>query len=543
MALFRSRKRVLIAGNEGIALFGPVGDGGVERELTLSWEVRNFDQQLVAALGRQHHNSDVLILFDADHAYRKGEDIPKLSYFDRPLFIKRKLDQAFPNYPVRASFEIAAAKKTGEEKKPSSYLFVAISETERLDKISSSILEAGVPVAGLGLLPVESEGLVTALSDKLFGQRGKKSRWAVLIGQHETGGLRQVVVKDGHLTLTRMTPVSEGGLFQGAGWVEDVMREFKATLTYISRFGYTPAEGLDVIVIGGEAEKQLFEQQKSLLGNNFQCIKVADALRVIGFRGGLSGDNNFGDALHAAWASQKGFLTAPVRVESIHRIMMPRRIARLASMAMTFSLVAALGFALSVNQDYGPLKEKTEQRQSQKKLLDLEYGQESKVFDAFPVKPDMVRGTLAVQNLINQSNLNITPTLHLLRKALDEDVKLDSLNFEYRPPILRDAKAANFQLKKLSGGGSGDDRGTVKIVFRFSIIGTVTLEQKTHRAEKMVETVTAVFPGYSVRLNSQFGNLSGSGSFSGELGKPEAPGAPLNNPDGFAEIEMEGVPL
>lgn len=543
MAFFNPRKRVLIAGNEGVALFGPTASGGIEREISLSWEVPNFDKQLTDALAEKNQSNSVLILFDADHAYRKGEDIPKLNYFDRPLFIKRKLDQAFPNYPVRASFEIAAAKKTGDAKEQPSYLFIAISDTERLDKVGKSILDAGVPVAGLGLLPVESEGLVTTLSARLFAQRGRKSRWAVLIGQHETGGLRQVVVKDGRLALTRMTPVSEAGL-QGAGWVEDVIREFKATLTYIARFGYTPAEGLDVIVIGGEAEKRFFEEQKFLPGSNFLCIGIAEALRVIGSKAGALGDNNFGDALHAAWASQKRFLAAPVKVAGIHRIMIPRLVARTVSAALALSLVLVLGFALSMNQDYGPLKEKVEQRQSQKKFLALEYEQESKVFDAFPVKPGVIRGALAVQKFLDNSSVNITPTLNRLHSNLGGDIKLDTLSFDYQPPGTpgEKAKKSLLSLKKSTTDADGTDRGTVKIGFRFTLTGNVTLERKVMRAEKMVETMSRAFPGYDVQLKSQFGNISKGGTFSGELGRAEKTST-LANPDGFAEIEMQGAPL
>ena len=163
---------------------------------------------------------------------------------------------------------------------PASYLFVAIPETDNIDRVSAAMLEAGVPIAGFGLLPAESAGLVTLLSDRLFAGKGRKSHWAVLIGQHEAGGLRQVIVKDGRLALTRMTPPSEGGL-QGPGWVEGVIHEFKATLTYITRFGYSADDGLDVIVVCGDAEKKIFDQ-KTLPVTNFQCLETADALSVVG---------------------------------------------------------------------------------------------------------------------------------------------------------------------------------------------------------------------------------------------------------------------
>ncbi|MBI3440990.1 MAG: hypothetical protein HY052_04185 [Proteobacteria bacterium] len=538
MAFFLPKKRVLLAGNEGIALFGPTSNNGIEREIVLSWEVPNFNEQLTNALTRQNRGCAVLILFDAEHVYRKGEGFPKLSFFDRPLFIKRKLDQAFPNYPIRASFEIAAAKRTSEQKEQPSYLFVAISETNRLDKVTNSILEAGVPVAGLGLLPVESEGLVTTLSTNLFGRTGHKSRWAVLISQHETGGLRQVVIKDSRLALTRMTPVSEAGL-QGAGWVDEVIREFKATLTYIARFGYVPSEGLDVIVIGGEAEKQLFEQQKFLPGSNFQCVKVAEALSSIGARSNFSSDDNFGDALHASWASKKRSLTAPIKVASLQRIRWARLAARTISVVLFISLLALTGFIFNMDQNYYPLKETRDQKKSQQRFLALEYDQESKAFDAFPVTPNTIKQTLAVNDLLDSGNVNVTPILHLLHGVLGNDIKMDEINFEYQPP----QALVSATDKAPPPNGSNASRGTVKIQLWFYILGTMTPEQREDRAKRLEKRLTGIFYGYDVQLKSSFiAKPTNGGIFSGEIGKTEVATA-TSSDNRRAEIDMQGAPL
>src|SRR3954471_12504791 len=169
MAFGAARRRVLMVGGEGVTLFGPTARG-IEREAALSWEVPDFDQQLVEALNEQNQGDPVLILFDGvDQTYRKEENIPKLSFFDRSRYIKRKLEQSFPNYPVRASVKV---KPPGENP---FYLFVALPETDRLDNIAADMLEAGVPVAGFGLLPAESVGLVATLAAKMFNKEEKQS--------------------------------------------------------------------------------------------------------------------------------------------------------------------------------------------------------------------------------------------------------------------------------------------------------------------------------------------------------------------------------
>lgn len=528
MALLNAGKRVLLVGSEGIALFGPTARG-VERETTLSWEVPNFDQVLTEALTEQNQGVPVFVLFDAaDQTYRKEENVPKLGFFDRERFIQRKLNMAFPSYPVRASILIKPPTGRGVPKEEPSYLFVAIPDTTRLDRIGDNMLEAGVPVAGFGLLPAESEGLVTALSTKLFTKSGRKSRWAVLIGQHETGGLRQVVVKDGNLALTRMTPVSEAGI-QGPGWVEEVMREFKATLTYIARFGYSAEEGLDVIIICGEIERQFFDQ-RAMPVSNFQCLKVGDALAAIAARGVSLGETNFADALHAAWASRKRSLAVPVKVPSIQRIMGPRLVARIGMVVLTLVMLGFFGVSVSAYQDYSRLEDDIKQKGIQKEKLQAEYEESSKIFNQLPVKPPEMKGMLAVKTLVDGSSINIAPVMHVLRKTLENDIKLSQLTLEHSLP------------GDLKSGAPEAKLNTVKVSFKLTITGASTLEQKVTRMERLETTLRQVLPGYEVKLLKQFGNISRTGKFGGEAGKDPASEGVANQEDS-AEFELRGAPL
>ncbi len=531
MALGISRKRVLVVGGEGVTLFGPTARG-IEREAALSWEVPNFDQQLVEALNDQNKADPVLILFDgADQTYRKEENIPKLSFIDRDRYIKRKLEQSFPSYPVRASVLV---KPPGE---PSFYLFVALPETDRLDNIAADMLDAGVPLAGFGLLPAESVGLVTALASKVFTKEDRPSRWAVLISQHETGGLRQVIVKNGNLALTRITPTSEAGV-HGPGWADEVMREFKATLTYIARFGYTAEEGLDVMVICSSIEKQFFND-KTLPVTNFQCLTTGEALSVIGAKGVSLGDTNFGDALHAAWAAKKSKLAAPVVVPSIQRIMVPRKVAQLASGILALALVALRFFAFSQYSDYLSARNDMTEHQRQKELLDQEYAQDSKVFDNYPVKPQFIRSVLAVKQLVDSSTINITPTLNVLRASLDNDIKLNSLSFAHDATDVF-AAGRTIGTTPAKPAPPGKDRGQVTIKFKFGLVGSLDLEHKVQRAEVIQKTLQQKFPGYTVKIVSQFGNVSNNGKFEGEAGtKPNAG----DKQEDIAEFEMAGPPL
>lgn len=545
-----------MVGGEGVVLYAPLGKG-VERETAISWDVPNFDEQLVEALNGKHKGKSVLVIFDgADQTYRKEENIPKLSPIDRPRFVKRKLELAFPSYPIRASLEIKPPKKKKQfislkapKEQPRSYLFVALPETDQLDRIGNALFETGVPVAGFGLLPLESTGMVEELSEKLFAGKGKRSRWSVVIGQHETGGLRQVVVKDGNLALTRLTPTSEAGT-SGTGWVEEVTREFKATLTYISRFGYTDADGLDVVVVCGDVEKQFFDA-RALPVTNFQCVNAGEALRAIGAKSFGFDQTNFADAVHAAWSGRKGMLRLPVRVPSIHRIMAPRLGARVASVVLSVSLLGLLGFTAVDFKEYAALQDDISQRENQLGMLKREYAEESKIFDGLPVKPDAVKAALNVKKLLETNTINLRVLMHTLKKALPSDVKLENFSLEHAPgPALKigakgGAPARGGVQKLLRGTPKEDpaDKGEVTIKFKFTLPQAMAAEQKVARADALQKALEAAFPGFTVMLQQFGGPDTSAGSYIGPVDtqKQVARASATANPT--AEIELKGKPF
>src|SRR5690606_14211045 len=135
----------------------------------IAWMVPNFEEQLIDALTSKNQNAPVSILYDVVEQHYRKETLPSVSSFDRAKVLKRRLDLAFPSYPIRGALELKGAKiyqdkkaVRGEKKQPS-YLFSAIPSSENLEKISAALLQSGVPVSRLSLLPVEGTSLVCKL--------------------------------------------------------------------------------------------------------------------------------------------------------------------------------------------------------------------------------------------------------------------------------------------------------------------------------------------------------------------------------------------
>ncbi len=533
-------KRILLLGGEGVVIYAPRA-GGVEREIALSWEMPNFDEQLIEILQNQNASKSVLVVFDgSDQTYRKEESIPKLSPIDRPRFVRRKLDLAFPAYPIRASFAIKPPKKKGLQLSgsslPTSYLFVALPETEQIERVSRALFESGVSVSGFGLLPLEAVNLVESLARKAFaGEDHRPARWSVLIAQHETGGLRQVVVKDGALALTRLTPAGDSGTL-GATWAEEVTQEFHATMKYIARLGYQSDDGLDVVIISDDVSRQFFSD--SGLGvRSFTCLTPAKALKLAGFSPFGSDKDNFGDVLHAAFLSKQGRLKSPIRIPSIHSIMIPRMMVKFGYAVLAVSLLGLLYLSQGAFFTNRTLDQDIERQQVQKDMLDREYQQEAVLFEQLPVKADVVKGVIQTKKILEANTLPVEGVNKLLLKAFGGDVYVSSLNYAHTPNqalLLRGSDPT-----VVAAPVDPADRGRIEITFRFGLSADLTLEQKVLRAEKLQRDLIAVFPGYDIRITEQFGRVDRDGAFTASIDEAVAP----SSADDLAEIKMEGKPL
>lgn len=533
-------KRVLLLGGEGVVIYAPRA-GGVEREIALSWEMPNFDEQLVEVLQSQNAGKSVLVIFDgSDQTYRKEESIPKLSPIDRPRFVRRKLDLAFPSYPIRASFAIKPPKKKGLQlsgsSQATSYLFVALPETEQIERVSRALFESGVSVSGFGLLPLESVSLVETIARKAFaGDDHKPARWSVLIAQHETGGLRQVVVKDGALALTRLTPAGDSGTL-GATWAEEVTQEFHATMKYIARLGYHSDDGLDVVIISDDVSRQFFSD--SGLGvRNFTCLTPAKALKLAGFSPFGPDKDNFGDVLHAAFLSKQGRLKAPIRIPSIHSIMIPRLAVKFGYGVLAMSLLGLLYLGQAAFFTNHALGQDVEKAQVQKDMLDREYQQEAVLFEQLPVKAEMVKGVIQTKKILEANTIPVESMNKLLLKAFGGDVYVSSLEYTHTPNPALLLRGTDPSI--VAAPVDEADRGSIKIVFKFALSGDLTLEQKVLRSEKLQRDLLANFPGYSVNISAQFGSVDRDGAFSASIDEAVAP----SSADELAEITMEGKPL
>lgn len=507
-------RAVIMMMDDGVCVHKVAG-GQVSFVGGVLWRNSEFESKL-ADMIRQSGASSVLILNDAVEQHYRKEKINIPTAFDKANIIKRRLNVAFPNYPMRAAVELkeataiakAQADKGGE--KGNVYLFAAAPSTESFSRIIRSIGSTDCSIQGYGLLPVESAGMVKIISKKLAERWGGASgaAWSILIGQHRGGGLRQIVVRGTELALTRVTPVDEPKEGLSDVWAADVSQELQATLSYLSRFGYVPEDGLNIIVMGEKRYAELLEGMISV-PCNFEALSPDDAARFLGVRIAKGDGVHYADALHAAWAGKKVSLALPLSSKEISEVAGPRRA------ATAIMLVLSIGFGgvlLQTSNEAQRLYQDSKNLEVAKiRQVEIErlYQEEIKRKEAMGIDINLIKGSLDVDNRVNRQHIDMLGVLKDASRDL-ANLRMDAFEFQNEGNVLWSpaspgeappVRAATFKLK-FSFAGNINPKDGNKEMFDLS--------------DRLMKRLSPL--GYTVRVSQPLQNLTYTGEVDKEVG-------------------------
>lgn len=439
-SMFAPSRTVLLISDEALLIYS-VGGRGVRLIDTVPWNVENFEANVAAVISKECGGKPVLILNDMVEQHYRKERIPKVSVMDKANVLARKLMVAFPNYPVRAALPLKEKVGKGGKALPGSvYIFAAVPDTEAFQKTMGAARRSLAPIAGFCLLPIESASMIKALAKKV--SKGKdKAKWTVFIGQHQNGGLRQVVIKNGELALTRMTPIVENDDDPGK-WVADIAHEFKATMSYLGRFGFDPSDGLNVILIANPSVGEMLEE---VLGVpcSFYSMTSQDAAQALGISLGRQDTLYHADILHVAWSGRKAALTLPMKAREIEKVSQPRQIA----VAASFLLV--LGFGFQAYQLFGYYdtvstnQSAIDDEMQKKSGLEMQYAKEVKRKEDLGFDITLIQSALAVHDDLERRRVKVLELFYRIGVAMGTELRFDIVEMGKGQPAVMDRWAKN----------------------------------------------------------------------------------------------------
>lgn len=423
-------RTILLVSDEFLTIFA-ISSKGAKLVETVPWGADNFEKTISRIIARDCGKKPVLIVNDMVEQHYRKERVVKtgVSFVDKSSMVARKLNVAFPNYSIRAAYPLKEKiPKTESQPAADVYIFAAVANTDQITQTVNATKQSLASVSGFCLLPVESSDMVRALSVKTGKKGKKKNTWSIFIGQHRNGSLRQVLTKNGELALTRMSPMVESD-DNPEVWAQELLTEFKSTMSYLTRFGYDPDDGLDVFVMAnpapGEALRAIVDVDCDL-----HIMTVDEASKLLGVSLGPQSDMRYADALHVAWIGRKGRFILPMKAAEVDEVSRPRQIAMGAALLL-FGGMAFLGYQNATS--YSQLSTAVDEINTfkrQKAQLDAQYEREVQRLAEVGFDAKLVQSSLAVRDEFEKERIEVLKVVQLVGKALGKDLRIDKLNLK-----------------------------------------------------------------------------------------------------------------
>lgn len=522
-------RTVLLIGDETLSIYS-VTARSVRLIDTISWQVDDFVPTVTRLLRKECGAKPVLILNDmTDQYFKGGQRLPSVGMMDKQNVLKRKLQVAFPNYPIRGALLIK--KKRGERSASVDkgvanirtsgdlYLFAGVPMAEQLAKTFEAVKASMVSVAGFTLLPVESSDMVRALSVKLAGKERRPNEWAVFIGQHQSGALRQVITRNGQLAMTRITAVAANeGDYQA--WAMDVYQEFKATLGYLSRYGYNSEDGTDLMVVASAEAGGALEGMIDI-PCNFTSFTANEAARTLGLTIGAQEDARFADPLHAAWCGRKTSFILKMEAADLSRIHQPRQAAA-AAIVLLMAGTAYLGW-VTASESQKMLTVRTDIA-DQKLVLSkaqAEYDEEVKRLEALGYDVKLIQASLNTFRSFEENRMQTIGLLKKISEGLGNELRVDQIDVKDLAHNTQQSSAVDLTRIKdaaLAAAGGEDKPPRVETTIFMSFPQTITPEEGRKQIDDLERRLKSLLPQHTVWVEKNVGSKDYTETTSGEAG-------------------------
>jgi hypothetical protein len=546
-------RTVLLIGDETLSVYN-VTFNQSKLAGSVLWTADDFEERVTRLIRHDCNSKPILLLNDmTDQHFKGGQRMPKISIMDRQSVLERKLQVAFPNYPIRGALQIKQSKKdalenregTGSEAAAKSagglFLFSGIPMSEPIAKAINVAKRSMASITGLVLLPVEAADMVASLSAKLNGKERQGSRWTIFIGQHRSGALRQVITRDGQLAMTRMTPAADSEA-SPARWAAEVSQEFKATIGYLSRFGYGQEDGTDVIVIAdpdsGEALKSLID-----IPCNYTSFTVNEAARLLGMSIGLQDEQRFADPLHAAWSGRKSKFILPMKAQELASVVRPRQMAA----AAMFLLILGGGYfawqMISQVQEMATVQSNLSDQEDALKAAKKQEDAEAAKMLALGFDIKLIKSSINAFEKLKRTEMDPLPVIQKIGAALGGDMRLSSLKMEMVDPATTLAGVMGYQPSPPPADGTTPaevDKDAKEMLATLTLNFPPTIEpaEGVKEINDLQTRLQQAFPKHSVTVSKQVADLAYTANTSGKIGG--ATGEVTQQPDYMAELQIRG---
>ncbi|MBL8642495.1 MAG: hypothetical protein JNK21_01070 [Rhodospirillaceae bacterium] len=254
-------------------------------------------EELGEALAEDKKGRVSVIVDTLDQAF-KEEEVPKVNILDRRKILSRHITMAFPGQSMRGARLIGPG-----ERNTLLYEFASVPLDGRIPGWIEFYESLPNEKGGVYAIASENVDIVPALAPKDTPVE-QGNHWQHLIGINVTGGLRQIIAKNGRLSLTRLTQAPPPDTPPDE-FADMIVRDFKATITYLRRLGYSVGEPLDLVLLTTAANRDALDKLEWTGARSVNILTPYEAGAMLGLGAIGPEDQAYCDVLHAAWFANK----------------------------------------------------------------------------------------------------------------------------------------------------------------------------------------------------------------------------------------------
>ncbi|MEM9469753.1 MAG: hypothetical protein AAF988_06280 [Pseudomonadota bacterium] len=494
-------------GDEGLQVFNA---GRISTKMVefIPWSEQGFEDKLRIILIKKCRRNPVVILNDMVEQHYRKERVPNVSFADRQNIIRNRLNVAFPNYRVRAALKLDKKLNPSEGgKKETPYLFAAVAKSEAFNKTVNSVFAAGSSIVGFYLLPVEGTALVNDLSKKLNKGNKVQSAWTIFLGQQHSGGLRQIVIKNGELALTRMSPIVNTDVEPGL-WAQEVSQELTATMSYLTRFGYKKEDGLDIFIVANPEAGEILQNAVDIEAD-VRVLTATDVSKYVGAGIGKQADERYTDAVYASYLGKRKKFLLPMEATQIDEYTKPKKVASFIIIGLLLG-ASYMGYGAFQNWKQSlELNDNIALTKQQIRTQEQEYERQLEKTKGMGFDFLVVDSALKNYEALKKTKVNMLPVLQEIGRSLGADLTLDRIDVSKKQPT---GGGNRFSYQSSDEDASGDP---LNAVIFLSFPSTIVPEVGVRQIENLRDRLAENLQGYDVEIIKQVADLSYTGNVVG----------------------------
>ncbi|MFN7085328.1 MAG: hypothetical protein ACK4N4_01720, partial [Burkholderiales bacterium] len=346
----------------------------------------------------------VYLMVDTVEEDYRFETLPHVTGHDRAQMVSRKLRQHYRNAPFVSAW--LQGRDSGK-RRDDRYLFSALTNPDLVAGWLLAVVDSGLPVAGVYLLPIVSAGLLDRLEVEAAN--------LLIVAQH-AAGLRLTFFHDHKFRLSRLTQSESPRTDSRARFIAD---EISNTRLYLHAVrSATLDEPLTVLLL--DRENELAEASRIIAHDNpsVNCVRVgreelASRLNIPQQQLDLSPDVVYLQLLGLG-APQSNLASDSVTV-GYRRHKVRRTLYAVAGMVAMVAL-AWSGFNASRIADIDALTAETAR---QTVLLQAQYRQAARQFPAAPASAEQMKKTVEAAQKLRENSRTPETMMGIVSKALE----------------------------------------------------------------------------------------------------------------------------